>query len=226
MKCKRCGREYEMWTDEIGLCPECYAEVNFTKFWRGIPKAKQVKLIGELFESAKEFYDRYGRGRSYIYGDTGTGKTIIACNILLAKRLITFAELFVEKGRFIPNPEVLMGIGRFVSCPQLEFTVKTRLDQASGLLEEVAYTMPILILDDFGRGSFKKSDYVLDFWFSLLDIRERNHMQTVFTSEKSLDELRELYGEAIPSRIYEIVEGNVYLKRGEDRRLKESCNDE
>lgn len=216
LTCERCGKEFEAWnsTEYMNICIDCFIAEQYRRFSTDLPREK-VYPVADAFEIFKQ----YGEGYAYIYGATGTGKTVLALQILQAYREIEFRRI-VEENRAVSDPSLIMQYGSFFSCPLIELRIKSDPSEAFNLIEYINEDSHLVILDDFGRGIRQKSDFVNDFWFNVLNIREMRGLRTVITSEKSLDELREILGEAIPSRIYAVTKGNIFRKTGEDKRLE------
>lgn len=217
--CANCGKEFQVWnsTQDRNLCLVCFIDKYQRKFVSDLPREK----VFPVPEHPIDFFQRYGEGHAFIWGETGTGKTVFALQILSAYRYFEFVRV-VKEAKMVTDPLMLMHLGRFISCPLIEFRIKSDPSEAFNLIEYINEDSHLVILDDFGRGIRQKSDFINDFWFNVLNIREMRGLRTVITSEKSLDELREILGEAIPSRIYAVTKGNIFRKTGEDKRLEVS----
>ena len=70
------------------------------------------------------------------------------------------------------------------------------------------------MLDDIGKE--KRSEWVEQVWFQVVDERYREARQMIFTSNHSLDELRGRVGEATVDRIREVC--NIARLAGRSRR--------
>lgn len=127
----------------------------------------------------------------YIQGDNGTGKTMWASFVLLDS--ITSAyEL--NRRVFINVPELLMKFrGTFESKQSLE--------------EVLSYyaKIPLLILDDLGVE--KTTDWVNEIFYLLINRRYEAMLPTVITSNFTLHDLQEKFGDRrIVDRIKEMSE--------------------
>lgn len=133
----------------------------------------------------------------YLYGDCGTGKTHTAYAILkeCSKKMI--------KARLYNSTEILDKLKQdFSENTQRHFN---SLNEYAGLL----------IIDDIGAE--KATDWVLETYYKIINNRYEKQYPTVFTTNLSLDDLVEIYGDRIPSRIGEMCK--VIELKGEDRRI-------
>lgn len=130
----------------------------------------------------------------FIYGGVGTGKTVYACQFLN-----TF-----EASNWI-NYNKPQTPSQFVNVSDLFEEIKATYDSHSSQTEhgikERYKIAPLLVLDDIGLGG-KVSDWFLQTLYSIVNYRYDNLLPTVITSNLSLKELDEVFGDSrITSRI-------------------------
>jgi DNA replication protein DnaC len=128
----------------------------------------------------------------FIYGGTGTGKTYILH--VLAKgrcRVENFVSLLVECRDYMQK-------GFYYE------KIQSMTDQEHFFVDDI--------------GSEKTTDFVLEFLYLLVNERYENMKRTVFSTNLTLEEFRNRYGDRLLSRIAEMC---IFLKlEGEDKRLK------
>jgi DNA replication protein DnaC len=139
----------------------------------------------------------------YVWGGVGTGKTRMAWGIFKEKRLVGKECIFWK-------------------CESLLRHIRASFDDSSETSEKQIVNgltkVDALILDDLGgiRDS-KISDYSLGVFYEIIDHRYSWKKQTMFTSNKSLDQVAKDFDDRIPSRIKEMC--RVINLSGKDRRL-------
>lgn len=126
----------------------------------------------------------------FIFGPVKTGKTIVAAFLLLHFAGIDYLEATNKRIIFVKTSEMF---NRF----KASFTDKTISEQA--YLNELSEA-DLLVLDDFG--SERPTDWVLSMLYLLIDRRYENMKLTIYTSNLSLSEIADKFGDdRIPSRI-------------------------
>lgn len=128
----------------------------------------------------------------FVYGNTGTGKThaLYALANRKNKKVRNFLETLIECRDALKNgyySEKLSDISR----------------------EE------FLFIDDIG--SETTSDFVIELLYLLVNRRYEKELRTVFSTNLSLDEFKNRYGDRILSRIGEMC--ILFEMKGEDRRI-------
>lgn len=128
----------------------------------------------------------------FVYGDTGVGKTYFLQAIAKSKR--TTPENFVS---LLAEFRDAMQKGSYFEKLQ-DFTNKE-----------------YLFIDDIGAE--KTSEFVLEFLYLVVNRRYENMKRTILTTNLSLKDFEERYGDRILSRIAELCV--IHELKGEDRRI-------
>lgn len=155
------------------------------------------RMSGEIISVIKNI--KKERKGLYIYGDCGTGKTYIAYSILMY-----FSKIDLFKARFYTSTEILDKLKEDYS------------ENSKRNFNEINEYTGILIIDDIG--SEKVTDWVLETYYKIINHRYEKKLPVIFTSNLSLADLSEVYGDRIPSRITEMCK--IVELVGKDKRLK------
>lgn len=141
----------------------------------------------------------------FFTGPVGTGKTRLGASLLneAAARGLTAAFVHVPW---------------FLQLKQRAIDDKTKLKEANQLTDR-AYESDVIVLDDLAGGE-KNSDYTRGQIVTLLDRRFTNRRRTIITSNLSLQDLSEFFGDdRIPSRIAGACQ-EVIVIGGTDQRVR------
>lgn len=133
----------------------------------------------------------------YLYGNNGTGKTIMSI----------FLTLEYIKNQYINNnhcPDFI-----FITVPELLLIFRDCYSKKSELSEMELLTtysnIDILILDDFGVE--KNTDWAFQMLYILINRRYENMNKTIITSNLSLSQLADkLNDDRIPSRLQQMCD--------------------
>ena len=131
---------------------------------------------------------------TYLWGKIGSGKTIQAVFMLLAKRKEAFLNRTPCKSIFISVPELLL---------EFKTSYSTKEDSTEEQLVEKYSEADLLVLDDFGVE--RTTDWSFQLLYIIINRRYENMKMTIFTSNFNLTELAEKLGDdRIPSRIQQM----------------------
>lgn len=143
----------------------------------------------------------------FITGSFGTGKTYYAISILkgFVDQLpnTCFVEPYSSMPLFITVPDLLLKIRSTFSLERCE----------EEIVDKYANT-PLLVLDDLG--SEKTTEFSLQTLYIILNRRYNEQLQTVITSNLSLDEVKGMLNDRIASRIAGMCQ--VVKLNGKDKR--------
>jgi len=164
----------------------------------------------------------------YIYGEVGCGKTYLV-SALLKEYIINnkYKVVCLDKGtKYSSSPCVFMKspwLPCFISLPDLLLKIRLAFKDNSEHTEESIISeftdKQFLVLDDMGVE--KPSEWVMQTLYTIIDRRNRDLKQTVFTSNYPIKGLKERVGERIVSRIVELCgKNNILNLKGKDRRLE------
>jgi DNA replication protein DnaC len=142
----------------------------------------------------------------FLTGNTGTGKTHLGVALMNRWYACRF------------NGHRLRGIALFL--PALEFfaALKNTFGDSSTSEDSVLTrysSTEFLLIDDVGAE--KISDWSRQAFFTLIDRRYRNKLQTIITSNLDLNQVAEMIDDRISSRVLEM--GPVLRLEADDRRL-------
>jgi len=164
---------------------------------------KDASYENDVPDEVKKIFLEQVRKREGIYllGEAGVGKTHIACAI--GKYLLeeTQSLLFETSGDLLEK---------------IREDYEAEYNNKEDIFRTLMNFPGILILDDIGAE--KTSSWVVERLYLILNKRYQDMLPTIFTSNCSIEELSEKFGDRITSRIVgmaAIVEIN-----GEDKRIK------
>ena len=147
----------------------------------------------------------------FLSGANGIGKTYKAAGILCHWiEKLNYKQLLDSCGSgnypvFITVPELLMKIRNCFSLQQCEESVVEKYSRC-----------PVLVLDDLGVE--KTTEWALQALYIILNNRYANYMQTIITSNLTIEEIGEKLGDRIASRIAGMCK--IVKLAGRDRRIK------
>jgi DNA replication protein DnaC len=161
------------------------------------PVARAVRSFAEEIDAQLD----EGKGL-WLWGDVGTGKTSMAMAV---------SKAAVEAGRTVA----------IYSLPRLLARIRRTYDSAEGedsyleFFDRLA-SVDLLHLDDLGAE--KRSDWVLEQLYAIVDERYQSQRSVVVTTNLPLHELEEQVGPRTVSRLVEIC-GDPLPLNGEDLRF-------
>ena len=168
------GRTLQKWNDRYEL--ECMKRYLPPRIVKDLQNFKNIK-VPELM----------GHQSLYLHGANRTGKTLTAAKILIN---------VIKKNYLLAQPYN----SYFVKMPDLLQEIKNSFGKYDIDVLEKYLKCEMLILDDFGTN--KPSDWVYEVLYRLVDTRYEQMLPIIFTSNISVNELRDLYKDTrIASRI-------------------------
>ncbi len=165
---------------KLSKIPAAYIDKTFEDYQIDKDNESAVKM-------AKKLLERPDMG-VYLFGDVGTGKTLLAA--IMAQELI-------RRGReviFATVPTVSARIRSTFNQKELRGEKKVSEEE----IVEKLYTVPTLILDDIGME--KPTRFVCSTLCNIFNERYNARLQTIMTSNYSLEELENIFNNPIDSR--------------------------
>ena len=133
-------------------------------------------------------------------GTTGLGKTHLA-----VASLLHMMKRYDKKPLFLSAPELFV---------ELRDRIKNNVTEQS-IIDRYLRT-PLLVVDDLGVET--KTDRSVETFYSIIDGRSRSNRQLIITSELTIKEIGEIYGDRLASRLCGMGE---YIRfEGDDYRIK------
>lgn len=152
-----------------------------------------------------------------LIGGTGTGKTHLAVAILRRKIELSKKVYFNTHFRNSCSTDPL-----FVSCPELLLEVRATYQKNSEVFETDIInkyrSTSLLILDDMGAE--RGTQWTESTLYLIIDYRDKNNLQTIITSNLSLEEIEQIHGARIASRLSNAKLINIKAADYRKRRFK------
>lgn len=120
----------------------------------------------------------------YIHGETGFGKTILACFIFLD----VVKKLYLKKGYYPHIKSLFINFPEFLVELQKQIGSPTYYNKIAELME-----CDILVLDDLDAR--RPTDWMIDIVYNAINHRQKNKMLTIITSNNNLQKLAEVFGD-------------------------------
>jgi len=184
------------------------AEKTQIQNWMDIPLRYHSVLFNQLKDMAETMQyakDMSHAGHSIVFtGSCGTGKTHLA--VCLMRRIwIKNYNMSQDKTPLYKSyPDLLTAIKQsWTGNPADEYRWIDRLVNA-----------PVLLLDDLGIGNH--TDWSRSIVYQVIDKRYRERLQTIITTNLTLDKLAEVIDDRIASRL---SDGIIIRMEGKDWRL-------
>ena len=190
---KNCRIEKRQMLTKPFNCTDVGADFSYANAKLSDLAEKQPKVFGDLSRLVAA-----GQGQLLLAGETGRGKTYAACAAL------NEAQKRGKSGLYVSLSQVFY---EWLEC----FNAKTRFE----LLDKIK-NREFVIIDDMGVKA--PSDSFLEICYLIADTRYsgRNRLMTVYTTNKTSDELLRMFGDPILSRI---AGGTCIKMEGKDRRM-------
>lgn len=190
--CKKCDRTYmrktcefcqriSQWRDTLFLDS---FPIRIRKDLGSIKDKELEKLTGTIMASMQ----RVPGSGVFIHGVVGSGKTFLACKVMLAFMKENYVTRNGFKSYLFCNvPDLLQ---------RLKAGIKDNLE--TSIVEELTH-VDLLIFDDIGVG--KESEWFHNILYLIINHRYAEMKPTIFTSNKTEDELVHILDDRIVSRI-------------------------
>ena len=187
-KCKcRKMKEAEYLYEESNI-KELLENNNFSKFREDYYTEDEMECYYKILEHSVKYVEDFKSSFKNLlfYGDVGSGKTFFSCCI---------AKALMDRG--IPIIHITTQ-----SLQEKMFAQMREPEKALDIQEYLEYleNIDLLILDDFG------AEHMTKYWYSKLlntiNIRMIKRLPIIYTTNLSLNDIHEKYGDRILSRLY------------------------
>jgi len=200
MKCTICNKRGAM--KNLTYCLYCHREsiwVNKTQpaFLSALPE----RIAKQIMQFSFGTLDKVGS--SYLYGPIRTGKTLMACAMMMAYAHKKHHANEAASFAFVETPILLQRLKNTYN--------KDATETEQSILEQYQNT-DILVLDDIGVQ--KTSDWAYAILYMIINHRYNNYKTTIFTSNCSLEELADqMQDDRITRRIVDMSDAVVEMSR-------------
>jgi hypothetical protein len=149
------------------------------------------RLTGDLTQIIRNIASSY-----FLTGIPGSGKTTVALQIVKAwlQEIACEPEMETNYVTFIALSEIVEKARRSMEDSHHGWELRQQLKDIK--------EYPLLVIDDVGTE--KQTDFILQTIYDIVNFRYENMLQTIFTSNYSLQEIAEKYHDRIASRITEM----------------------
>jgi len=172
--------------------------MNNDKTWKKVYFPKIISSFSKRIQSVLKTIEELNLPKEevikslYLYGDPGSGKTIMASQRLIAYR----KTMFLNSDLFVKSETSFTDVPTFFHFLQMHFDNRIEINS---VIEKMS-TVPFLVLDDLGVE--KTTDFSRSILYMIINNRWENQLTTVITSNLSIKQLEEkLDDERITSRI-------------------------
>lgn len=209
----------------LGLCPECRKKVA-NKWFESIVPPRMKDLSFETFDSsacpkvykAAKAFDPTSSSLIFFSNSYGTGKTHLAVSII-REYLQGYMADYDLIGREFCHHKIPVSV---VTESEIIDKIKSSYDNdseenESDIIHKHTGTQ-LLLLDDVGKVTFAKDDFLHRIYFLMIDRLYNNQKNVILTCNGGLASLSKHIGEACVSRLYEMCGKNIYEVAGKDYR--------
>lgn len=155
-----------------------------------------MEYIFDYMDNIKENVES-GKGL-YLYGNVATGKTTLACRILnsyIQNRKRLYDNIVKDN-----DESYCMGV--YIEVSKFLEDYRNNYSNQDEEFEQLLYNVfnsPLVIFDDIGVE--KVSEWTMNRLYDIINYRINNNLCNIFTSNKSIDDIRNTLGDRIASRI-------------------------
>lgn len=191
-------RREKDWDNKIS--PKDYSVVNSfpKKIRKSILKYHSDVNTGKiknLLTAWKNSCLKEDKNSLFLYGDTGTGKTVLACAVANS----WMRERYIMTATYVPF-KIMYNVYDFVSKIKSFYAKNNQQETTEYEFLQKLETQPLLILDDLGVE--KGSEWEMFMLYGLINNRSQEGLPTIYTSNYSLEELScKMSNDRIVSRI-------------------------
>lgn len=213
MNCYECG--YPLPANG-GACRVCKAASKWEEKYRkervqelGLPKRTVKNLLAlDITPDEKDVQTILNGDSLFLYGNTGSGKTLYAAAIMLevTKRGIIYPDIPRVQIAFITSLDLLEKIRASFNTPKSPQDEEDQEEELKTTKEIMDYysSVDLLVLDDFG--SEKPTEWALSILQIIINARYGEMLPTIITSNFDLNVLSNQLDDRIASRLYEMCE--------------------
>lgn len=156
--------------------------VDFEKAMRSAPQA-----IKKSYDSAKKYIASNDKPFFMLFGDAGTGKTVLAAAI---------ATELMKDGASAVTVSAFDFVRRALDY-HTQFSVEDYVDRFTPMLD-----CDVLVIDDLGKETMLKN-VTKEYLYAVINERWLHRKRTVVTSNLKPEEALARYGESIASRLFD-----------------------
>ncbi|MSS70819.1 MAG: AAA family ATPase [Candidatus Latescibacteria bacterium] len=177
--------------------PKRYQWKFLDDFKEADPKGVKIRGAMDLKSVVRRRVETCQLGKAprgvLLWGSPGNGKTMLSC-ILLNELMFQFTM----PGKFLD-----LSLQYFEKLRNTYNEGSDRYGQSWNILETLS-TIPCLVIDDFGVQ--RNTEWEQEMLYNLVDARYEHERLTMVTTNKPFEEIRELHGGRIYSRLLEMCE--------------------
>lgn len=173
--------------------PKAYAPTEYNP----VPMIKSLNYDLRKFAQDIKYQISKGNGIYLWSTSTGTGKTSVACLLLLKALKYLWYQAAIDEA---PTPVMYFNVVELLD--KLRSNMNTSDERFSTLWSNqfTELAPKIILLDDIGAE--KPSEWVMERLYSLINYRVANGLSTLYTSNYSPDKLEGQLGSRIASRVF------------------------
>ena len=165
--------------------PSLYDRSNL-KSWH-VTDERQQRILIRAMQFAKTISDLAVAPNLVLSGATGTGKTHIATSVL------RMAANQMIRSRYVTSAEIIAEV-------RASWDTKTRSKHESEILRHYG-SVKVLLIDEIGVSDWVNSGH--DIWSSIFDMRYREKLPTIITTNLDKEQLQDHIGDRAYDRLME-----------------------
>lgn len=198
-----------------GQCEVCLAAEERAEELERITSGKIMGIPRRFREAtlAKcecDYYRLSPLQSEFITGKCGVGKTYLAA--ALAK------DFYLTHQNYKPQDTGFLNFQEMVV--RIKSSFRERAHESMQDILRTALQSSLVVLDDICTAN--PTPIAIDALYTIVNRRNENMLPTIYTTNYSLDEIKQLYGDMIASRLSACYYVEMALPDGRDRRIEES----